>query len=60
MLPTEMHLIWRHPKPWFLLIRYLALVTNIIVVVSIFGNFGPEVCPNGLPCAGVDFSPRTT
>ncbi|KAJ7786915.1 hypothetical protein B0H14DRAFT_2956255 [Mycena olivaceomarginata] len=42
MLPTEMHLIWRHPKPWFLLIRYLALVTNIIVVVSTFGNFGPE------------------
>ncbi|KAJ7841788.1 hypothetical protein B0H14DRAFT_2782138 [Mycena olivaceomarginata] len=43
MLPTEMHLIWRHPKPWFLLIRYLALVTNIIVVVSTFGNFGPEL-----------------
>ncbi|KAJ7889123.1 hypothetical protein B0H14DRAFT_2692384 [Mycena olivaceomarginata] len=42
MLPTEMHLIWRHPKPWFLLIRYLALATNIIVVVSTFGNFGPE------------------
>ncbi|KAJ7847914.1 hypothetical protein B0H14DRAFT_2768723 [Mycena olivaceomarginata] len=43
MLPTEMHLIWRHPKPWFLLIRYLALATNIIVVVSTFGNFGPEL-----------------
>ncbi|KAJ7804361.1 hypothetical protein B0H14DRAFT_3153976 [Mycena olivaceomarginata] len=42
MLPTKMHLIWRHPKPWFLLIRYLALATNIIVVVSTFGNFGPE------------------
>ncbi|KAJ7938573.1 hypothetical protein B0H13DRAFT_2301609 [Mycena leptocephala] len=41
-LPTEIHLIWRHPKPWFLLIRYLALATNIIVVVSTFGNFGPE------------------
>ncbi|KAJ7697533.1 hypothetical protein B0H14DRAFT_3038851 [Mycena olivaceomarginata] len=38
MLPTKMHLIWRHPKPWFLLIRYLALTTNIIVLVSTFGN----------------------
>ncbi|KAJ7934000.1 hypothetical protein B0H13DRAFT_2306029 [Mycena leptocephala] len=41
-LPTEIRLIWCHPKLWFLLIRYLALATNIIVVVSTFGNFGPE------------------
>ncbi|KAJ7906876.1 hypothetical protein B0H13DRAFT_2333025 [Mycena leptocephala] len=41
-LSTEIHLIWWRPKPWFFLIRYLALSANILMAVVIFGNFGPE------------------
>ncbi|KAJ7939886.1 hypothetical protein B0H13DRAFT_2299926 [Mycena leptocephala] len=41
-LVPEIHLYWRPPRPWFLLIRYLNLAGNIIMAVLTFGNFGPE------------------
>ncbi|KAJ7938620.1 hypothetical protein B0H13DRAFT_2301660 [Mycena leptocephala] len=39
-LPTEIHIVWPRPRPWLLLIRYLALGTNLSMVVLTFGIFG--------------------
>jgi hypothetical protein len=45
-LPTEIHIVWPWPKPWFMLVRYLALSTNIIMVALTFGTGGSQVCDN--------------
>ncbi|KAJ7939166.1 hypothetical protein B0H13DRAFT_2300915 [Mycena leptocephala] len=42
-LPTEIHIVWPRPKPWFILIRYLALSTNFTMVVLTFGAFGSQM-----------------
>ncbi|KAJ7939923.1 hypothetical protein B0H13DRAFT_1850123 [Mycena leptocephala] len=42
-LPTEIQIVWPRPKPWFLLIRYLALSTNFTMVVLTFGTFRSQV-----------------
>ncbi|KAJ7863230.1 hypothetical protein B0H13DRAFT_1899744 [Mycena leptocephala] len=39
-LPTEIRIVWPQPRPWLLLIRYLALGTNLSMVVLTFGIFG--------------------
>ncbi|KAJ7812271.1 hypothetical protein B0H13DRAFT_1926194 [Mycena leptocephala] len=39
-LPTEIRIVWPRPRPWLLLIRYLALGTNLTMVVLTFGIFG--------------------
>ncbi|KAJ7937953.1 hypothetical protein B0H13DRAFT_1851904 [Mycena leptocephala] len=39
-LPTEIHIVWPRSRPWLLLIRYLALGTNLSMVVLTFGIFG--------------------
>ncbi|KAJ7924539.1 hypothetical protein B0H13DRAFT_1863942 [Mycena leptocephala] len=39
-LPTEIHIVWPRPRPWLLLIRYLALGTILSMVVLTFGIFG--------------------
>ncbi|KAJ7862267.1 hypothetical protein B0H14DRAFT_2575534 [Mycena olivaceomarginata] len=39
-LPTEIRIVWPRPRPWLLLIRYLALGTNLSMVVLTFGIFG--------------------
>ncbi|KAJ7932222.1 hypothetical protein B0H13DRAFT_1857059 [Mycena leptocephala] len=44
-LPTEIHIVWPRPKPWFILVRYLALSTNFTMVVLTFGAFGSQCCP---------------
>ncbi|KAJ7939594.1 hypothetical protein B0H13DRAFT_2300281 [Mycena leptocephala] len=31
-LHAEIHIVWPQPKPWFILVRYLALSTNFIMV----------------------------
>ncbi|KAJ7920969.1 hypothetical protein B0H13DRAFT_1867114 [Mycena leptocephala] len=36
-LPTEICIVWPRPRPWLLLIRYLALGTNLSMVVLTFG-----------------------
>ncbi|KAJ7923273.1 hypothetical protein B0H13DRAFT_2316657 [Mycena leptocephala] len=36
-LPTEIRIVWPQPRPWLLLIRYLALGTNLSMVVLTFG-----------------------
>ncbi|KAJ7877425.1 hypothetical protein B0H14DRAFT_3436126 [Mycena olivaceomarginata] len=41
-LPTEIHIVWPWPKPWFMLVRYLALSTNIIMVALTFGTGGSQ------------------
>ncbi|KAJ7854830.1 hypothetical protein B0H14DRAFT_3648948 [Mycena olivaceomarginata] len=38
-LPSEIHIVWPRPKPWFILVRYLALSTNFTMVVLTFGTF---------------------
>ncbi|KAJ7867524.1 hypothetical protein B0H14DRAFT_3588599 [Mycena olivaceomarginata] len=42
-LPTEIHIVWPRPKPWFILVRYLALSTNFTMVVLTFGTFGSQL-----------------
>ncbi|KAJ7856825.1 hypothetical protein B0H14DRAFT_3448221 [Mycena olivaceomarginata] len=42
-LPDEIHIVWPQPKPWFLLIRYLALGTNFTMAVLTFGTFGSKM-----------------
>ncbi|KAJ7855300.1 hypothetical protein B0H14DRAFT_3449089 [Mycena olivaceomarginata] len=42
-LPTEIHIMWPRPKPWFILVRYLALSTNFTMVVLTFGTFGSQM-----------------
>ncbi|KAJ7883930.1 hypothetical protein B0H14DRAFT_2564697 [Mycena olivaceomarginata] len=44
-LPTEIHIMWPRPKPWFILVRYLALSTNFTMVVLTFGTFGSQCFP---------------
>ncbi|KAJ7891850.1 hypothetical protein B0H14DRAFT_3428272 [Mycena olivaceomarginata] len=41
-LPTEIHIVWPRPKPWFILVRYLDLSTNFTMVVLTFGTFGSQ------------------
>ncbi|KAJ7867483.1 hypothetical protein B0H14DRAFT_3588544 [Mycena olivaceomarginata] len=41
-LPTEIHIVWPWPKPWFILVCYLALSTNFTMVVLTFGTFGSQ------------------
>ncbi|KAJ7924792.1 hypothetical protein B0H13DRAFT_2315125 [Mycena leptocephala] len=36
-LPTEIRIVWPRPRPWLLLVRYLALGTNLSMVVLTFG-----------------------
>ncbi|KAF7313093.1 hypothetical protein MKEN_00995200 [Mycena kentingensis (nom. inval.)] len=47
-LPVEVRFIWAHPKRpsalWFLLNRYYALVTNILMAAFTFVNFPPWRC----------------
>ncbi|KAJ7816570.1 hypothetical protein B0H14DRAFT_2602574 [Mycena olivaceomarginata] len=43
-LPSEIHIVWPWPKPWFILVRYLALSTNFTMVVLTFGTFESQVC----------------
>ncbi|KAJ7898098.1 hypothetical protein B0H13DRAFT_2337633 [Mycena leptocephala] len=42
-LPTEIYIMWPRPRPWLLLIRYLALGTNLSMVVLTFGIFGLQM-----------------
>ncbi|KAJ7798119.1 hypothetical protein B0H14DRAFT_3886669, partial [Mycena olivaceomarginata] len=42
-LPNEIHIVWPRPKPWFILVCYLALSTNFTMVVLTFGTFGSQV-----------------
>ncbi|KAJ7804894.1 hypothetical protein B0H14DRAFT_3773298 [Mycena olivaceomarginata] len=42
-LPTEIHIVWPRPKPWFILVCYLALSTNFTMVVLTFGTFGSQL-----------------
>ncbi|KAJ7906521.1 hypothetical protein B0H13DRAFT_2333357 [Mycena leptocephala] len=42
-LPTEIHIVGPRPKPWFLLVRYLALSTNFTMVVLTFGTFRSQM-----------------
>ncbi|KAJ7867515.1 hypothetical protein B0H14DRAFT_3861730 [Mycena olivaceomarginata] len=42
-LPTEIHIVWPRPKPWFILVCYLALSTNFTMVVLTFGTFGSQM-----------------
>ncbi|KAJ7875904.1 hypothetical protein B0H14DRAFT_44210 [Mycena olivaceomarginata] len=44
-LPTEICIVWPRPRPWLLLIRYLALGTNLSMVVL---TFGLQVCDSVL------------
>ncbi|KAJ6529623.1 hypothetical protein B0H19DRAFT_1192924 [Mycena capillaripes] len=47
-LPAEVHFIWLRPKRlssyWFMLNRYFALSTSVIMAVFTFADFAPEVC----------------
>ncbi|KAJ7895818.1 hypothetical protein B0H13DRAFT_2338685 [Mycena leptocephala] len=42
-LHTEIRIVWPQPKPWFMLVRYLALSTNFIMVVLTFGTGRSQV-----------------
>ncbi|KAJ7484929.1 hypothetical protein B0H11DRAFT_2019278 [Mycena galericulata] len=49
-LPAEIHFIWmRRKRPssyWFILNRYLALSTTILMAIFTFADFRPQICPS--------------